>query len=281
MTAAIPPAVVRGMYIAAWARALDVPVVAVSGYIELYARHDPGDEGDDLVEAFVEDHRAVVGVLGWAVPVIVPRRRGLVVFCCPPKTLGRSGAWGGELMALRRPRRRLRRASRRGAAPDELPPASPANTDRADRGADGRFRPGNAVARAQKTRPSKYGSLVLGLAKADSVYQTCARWGARYAAHRRAELAKAHGGELSAGVGALVESAGNALADSRYVRAKAAETGDPALFKLAAALATEARQCELAAWELASREGAARPRAPVDPMAAIRARVAARGGTGQ
>jgi hypothetical protein len=60
----------------------------------------------------------------------------------------------------------------------------------------------------------------------------------------------------------LVESAGNALADSRYVRAKAAESGDPALFKLAAALATEARQCELAAWELASRESAARPRAP-------------------
>jgi hypothetical protein len=112
---------------------------------------------------------------------------------------------------------------------------------------------------------------VLGLAKADPVYQTCARWGSRYAAHRRAELAKAHGGELSAGVGALVESAGNALADSRYVRAKAAEKGDPALFKLAASLATEARQCELAAWELAAREAAARPRG--DVVASMRARI--------
>jgi hypothetical protein len=143
--------------------------------------------------------------------------------------------------------------------PDELPPASPATTDRSGRGPDGRFIAGNGAARASKTRPSRYGSLVLGLAKADPVYQTCARWGARYAAHRRAELAKAHGGELSAGVGALVESAGNALADSRYVRAKAAESGDPALFKLAASLATEARQCELASWELASREAQARP----------------------
>jgi hypothetical protein len=157
--------------------------------------------------------------------------------------------------------------------PDELPPASPATTDRKDRGPDGRFAPGNAIARAQKTRPSKYGSLVLALAKADPLYQTCARWGQRYAAHRRVELARAHGGELSAGVGALVESAGNALADSRYVRAKAAEKGDATLFKLAASLATEARQCELAAWELASREAAARPRSPIDAQAALRARI--------
>lgn len=150
--------------------------------------------------------------------------------------------------------------------PDELPPASPANADRSDRGTDGRFLPGNGVARAQKTRPTKYGSLVLAQAKADPVYQTCARWGQRYAAHRRAELAKAHGGEISAGVGALVESAGNALADSRYVRAKAAEKGDPTLLKLAASLATEARQCELAAWELAAREAAARPRNPLQDL---------------
>lgn len=154
--------------------------------------------------------------------------------------------------------------------PDELPPASPSNADRSGRGSDGRFLPGNGIARAQKVRPAKYGTLVLELAKADPVYQTCARWGSRYAAHRRVELAKAHGGELSAGVGALVESAGNALADSRYVRAKAAEKGDAALFKLAASLATEARQCELAAWELAAREAAARPR---NPVADLRRRV--------
>ena len=154
---------------------------------------------------------------------------------------------------------------------DELPPASPASSDRSGRGPDGRFLPGNGAARATKTRPTRYGSLVLAMASKDPVYRTCARWGAKYAIHRRAELAKAHGGELSAGVGALVESAGNALADSRYVRAKAAESGDPALFKLASQLAAEARQSELTAWELASRENAARPRGPVDPMATIRA----------
>jgi hypothetical protein len=161
---------------------------------------------------------------------------------------------------------------------DELPPASPAISARPERGPDGRFLSGNTLARSQRTRPSKYGSLVLALAKADPVYQTCARWGTRYAAHRRAELAKAHGGELSAGVGALIESAGNALADSRYVRAKAATTGDAAMFKLAASLATEARQCELAAWELASRESVARPRG--NTVQAMQERILAMGRKG-
>ena len=71
---------------------------------------------------------------------------------------------------------------------DELPPASPANTDRSDRGPDGRFLPGNGLARSQKTRPSRYGSLVLALAKADRVYQTCARWGTAYSGLTRAPV---------------------------------------------------------------------------------------------
>jgi hypothetical protein len=73
-------------------------------------------------------------------------------------------------------------------------------------------------------------------------------------------LAQLHGGSVSAGVGAIVESAAQTLAASRFVHLLAAETGDAELFKQAATLASTARQHELAAWELAAREAGARPR---------------------
>jgi hypothetical protein len=106
----------------------------------------------------------------------------------------------------------------------------------------------------------------LGLDKADPRYLAFARWGARYGAHRRRELAQLHGGLISAGVGAIVESAAHAMAASRFVQALAAENGDAELFKQAAALASTARQHELAAWELAAREAAGRPQAPVPAL---------------
>jgi hypothetical protein len=94
----------------------------------------------------------------------------------------------------------------------------------------------------------------------DPRYQVFARWGQRYGAHRRRELAAAHGGEISAGVGAIVESAAQAMAASRFVQRLASEAGDPELFKQASQLASTARQHELAAWELAHREAVARPK---------------------
>lgn len=139
---------------------------------------------------------------------------------------------------------------------DELPPVTPAITVRRDRGPDGRFLPGNTAARSQRVRPGPRGTGALKAAPDFEVYE---RWGKRYAAHRREELAQAHGGSISAGVGALVESASLALAASRYLAAQAAQTGDPDLFKRSSALANDARQNELAAWELASREAKARP----------------------
>ncbi len=151
---------------------------------------------------------------------------------------------------------------------DELPSASPALAVRSDQGPDGRFLPGNTAGRAQRIRPGEQGAL--GLDKSDPAYRPFLRWGRRYAAHRRAELALSHGGEISAGVGAMVESAGLAMAASRYLHARGSECGDPELLKRASALANDARQNELAAWELASREAAARPRRPVDPLAAYR-----------
>jgi hypothetical protein len=150
---------------------------------------------------------------------------------------------------------------------DELPPARPALTDRSGRGADGRFVRGNTEARAQRVHPGARG--LVGLDKTDKAVRPFLAWGRRYASHRRRELAALHGGACSAGVGAMIESAGLALAASRYLHAKGAETGDPDLLKRASALANDARQAELASWELASREAAARPRPAFDLASAI------------
>lgn len=148
---------------------------------------------------------------------------------------------------------------------DELPLAMPAITGRSNRRPDGKFASGNTVAKAQRVHPGARGQV--GLDKADPAVRPFIAWGRRYASHRRRELAEAHGGGISAGVGALVESAGLALGASRYLHAKASETGDADLMKRASALANDARQNELAAWELAAREAQARPKAPFDPLA--------------
>jgi hypothetical protein len=63
------------------------------------------------------------------------------------------------------------------------------------------------------------------------------------------------------------------MAASRYLDNVARRSGDPDLFKQAAALGQTARQHELAGWELAAREAEHRPKA--DPLAAARARISA------
>ncbi len=155
---------------------------------------------------------------------------------------------------------------------DELPAATPANAEPRQRDSLGRFQPGNTAARAQRLRPG-----VCGLARIHETapeFRPFARWGSRYATHRRAELARAHGGEISAGVGAIVESAALTMAASRFLQWKASQTGDAELFKESSQLASTARQHELAAWELAAREAKARPRGPsiVDQIRAEAAR---------
>jgi hypothetical protein len=116
---------------------------------------------------------------------------------------------------------------------------------------------GNTAGQNKRVKPGVRGAL--GLDKSDPRYKPFARWGARYGAHRRRELAAVHGGVLSSGVGAIVESAAMAMAASRFVQCLAAEKGDAELFKQASALASTARQHELAAWELAAREAQANP----------------------
>ena len=145
---------------------------------------------------------------------------------------------------------------------DELPSASPSDTARRERGPDGRFLPGNTVARSQRLRPGVRG--LVGIETTSPEFKPFARWGARYGAHRRRELAKLHGGEISAGVGAIVESGAPAMAASRFLQWQASQTGDAELFKQSSQLAATARQHELAAWELAAREAKARPQRPED-----------------
>ena len=150
--------------------------------------------------------------------------------------------------------------------PDELPPASPSSTVQTGRDANGRFAPGNTVQRSKLVRPGVRGHAALAV---DATFAPFERWGRRYASHRRAELATSHGGTLSAGVSALIESAGAQLAASRYLHARASTTGDVALFRQSSAMANDARQNELAAWELAAREVKARPRTADDWRARI------------
>jgi hypothetical protein len=68
----------------------------------------------------------------------------------------------------------------------------------------------------------------------------------------------------------VVASAALALAWSRYLSDQAAATGDPELAMRSARLGETSRQHLLAAHELCAREASARPRAPIDPLAAWR-----------
>lgn len=133
--------------------------------------------------------------------------------------------------------------------------------------------PGNSLAKNAKFRAGNQGALARLEAKGDAAWQAADRWSKRLAAFRRGELTRAHGGELSSEVCALVEHERQALADARWARAKAAELDatDPAraerLRSEARQLRIEARGHGMAAWELASREAQVRPKARPQWMA--------------
>lgn len=141
---------------------------------------------------------------------------------------------------------------------DELSAASPAESAVAQRDSHGHFLPGNRFATAKRVRAGKRGALAELERQGDAAARAAIAFGRRYAVHRRSELSRAHGGELSAGVGAMVESGGELLAASRYWGARAAAEGSPDFARLAATLAAGARQAERDAWALAALESAAR-----------------------
>lgn len=145
-----------------------------------------------------------------------------------------------------------------GCPSGELPPASPSAAVRPDRDKDGRFLPGNRASKARKVRTGKRGALFALIRTGDDAARAAAAYGQRYASNRRAELAKAHGGEISDGVGAMIESAGELQAAARYWSARGMAEGNADYARLAAQLIAGSRQAERDAWELASREATVR-----------------------
>jgi hypothetical protein len=83
---------------------------------------------------------------------------------------------------------------------------------------------------------------------------------------RRQELHEATGG-VSHGVGAMIAAAGWLYAAGEFAAELAAQSGDLEGFRTAASLTATARTHDMGAWELATREGQARPRGPIDPLA--------------
>jgi hypothetical protein len=158
---------------------------------------------------------------------------------------------------------------------DELPVGVPVDAgpdSPSDRGEGGRFAPGNALARvggrsrAGKTRlADRLGLAVLPDGSAFTPYRASA------VSFRRAQCASlaasVGGGVCGPAPSSIVASAALALAWSRYLSDVAAEAGDAELAARAARLGETSRQHLLAAHELCAREAAARPRAPVDPLA--------------
>lgn len=148
---------------------------------------------------------------------------------------------------------------------DELPSASPDVADRPQRGADGRFVAGNRLAQSKRIR----GPNATALGLRDEVVRAFVKWGRRLSSHRRAELARLHGGHLSAGVSAMVDDAALIRADARLLRQRALETGDNDLLKRAADMMLTASSLDSRAWEYAAKEAAARENSagPRDPLA--------------
>lgn len=143
---------------------------------------------------------------------------------------------------------------------DELRSATPVTSVKPGRDASGRFLPGNRAGAAKRFKAGKRGALFALERQGDDAARAALAFGRRYASHRRAELARLHGGELSAGVGSIIESAGELLSASRYWSARSIAEGNPDHARLAAQLAAGARQSERDAWQLAALEAAARPR---------------------
>lgn len=152
---------------------------------------------------------------------------------------------------------------------DEQRPASGEGPARPDRDSTGRFVPGNRAGTAKRFRAGPRGALAKLEAQGDDAARAAIAFGRRYAAHRRAELTSAHG-EISAGVGGMVASAGELLAASRYWGARGVAEANPDFARLSAQLVAGARQAERDAWQLATLEAQSRHEAsPVNPHAEI------------
>lgn len=114
--------------------------------------------------------------------------------------------------------------------------------------------------RARKTKLAVLGIPSGVLDTGNPAYARCVRLASAYRKVRVRELTVSHG-YVSSGTAALLASAAHSLAASRFLYERATEaSGEDMLnlLKVASKLSDSARQNELAAWELAAREGVAR-----------------------
>lgn len=126
------------------------------------------------------------------------------------------------------------------------------------------FQKGNRHGQGRK--PVLACSAGIPLTATDPAYKRCLAQARRYRRARLRELGEQHGGEVSAGVAAMLTSASLDLAMSRYLAGLVAK-GDKGAITTSSRLASSARQLELTALEIASREAAARPPPPVSAPA--------------
>ncbi len=157
---------------------------------------------------------------------------------------------------------------------DELPfaPAGVAVPLEGGRDRAGRIRTA-AAARAMAQLPRR-GAFLPRKLTCDPRFEPHNRRRLEWLRARRTELAAATGG-VSHGVGAMLAAAAWQHAGGEFAAELGAETGDVELFKVAATLSSTARQHDLAAWELATREAQARrAAAPMAPHVALAAALA-------
>ncbi len=141
--------------------------------------------------------------------------------------------------------------------PDELPfaPTGAASPIIAGRDSAGRIRTA-AAAKAMASLPRRGAFLPRKLA-CDPRFEPHNHRRLDWLRARRMELAQATGG-VSHGVGAMLASAAWGYAAGEFASELGAETGDVDMFKTAATLTSTARQTDMAAWEMAVREGKTR-----------------------
>ena len=113
--------------------------------------------------------------------------------------------------------------------------------------------------KGRKTKLAAFGLSPSIIKKGDPRYAAALYQANKYRKTRMKELAQLHG-HVSAGAGALLASASLALAASRFLYERYAESvddggGELELLKQASGLADKARAAELAAWEMSAREG--------------------------
>jgi hypothetical protein len=117
----------------------------------------------------------------------------------------------------------------------------------------------DGVGKGRRTKLAAFGMNPTIINAGDPEYAAAVRAANKYRKKRMAELHQLHG-HVSSGAGALLASASLALAASRYLYERYAQTpekggGDLECLKQASSLADKSRAAELAAWEMSAREG--------------------------